>query len=39
MYTYIIPEHLGPHLLGLLFVDVFHKNSLVFEYVSLGLKV
>lgn len=35
----LICQHLGTCLLGLLFVDVFHENSLVLEYVTFSFHV
>ena len=37
--TYLVRQHLGPGLLGLLLVDMLHENTLVLESVTLGLQV
>ena len=36
---YLVSQHLGPGLLGLLLMDVLHEDTLVLESVTLGLQV
>ena len=37
--SYLVSQHLGPGLLGLLLVDMLHEDTLVLESVTLGLQV
>ena len=37
--SYLVSQHLGPGLLGLLLVDVLHQDALVLEHVALCLQV
>ena len=37
--SYLVSQYLGPGLLSLLLVDMFHEDTLVLESVTLGLQV
>ena len=37
--SYLVSQHLGPGLLGLLLMDMLHEDTLVLESVTLGLQV